>query len=55
MNYELNKNKFEKIKREELERLVGRYRVNIFYDIVDMITSLIKYYQKQKNLKFIER
>lgn len=32
--------KMEDITREELERLVGTYRVNIFYDIVDMITSL---------------
>lgn len=30
----------ENIKREELERLVGIDRVNIFYDIVDEITKL---------------
>lgn len=28
------------IKREELERLVGIDRVNVFYDVVDVITSL---------------
>lgn len=30
----------ESIKREELERLVGIDRVNFFYDVVDVITSL---------------
>lgn len=30
----------ENIKREELERLVGIDRVNVFYDVVDVITSL---------------
>ncbi len=30
----------ESIKREELERLVGIDRVNVFYDVVDVITSL---------------
>lgn len=30
----------ENIKKEELERLVGIDRVNIFYDIVDVITLL---------------
>lgn len=30
----------ENIKREELKRLVGSNKVNIFYDIVDEITSL---------------
>lgn len=30
----------ENVKREELEKLVGIDRVNIFYDIVDVITLL---------------
>ena len=30
----------ENIKREELEKLVGIDKVNIFYDIVDEITKL---------------
>ena len=30
----------ESVKREELERLIGMDKVNIFYDIVDVITLL---------------
>lgn len=39
----------ENIKREELERLVGTAKVNIFYDIVDIITSLYNMDQTWNN------
>lgn len=39
----------ENISREELERLVGINKVNIFYDIVDEITSLYDTQQTWNN------
>ena len=39
----------ENIKREELERLVGVDKVNIFYDMVDAITLLYDMAQTWNN------